>query len=228
MSTLAVTNTFSNGATVQASEHNTNYSDIVSYINNRNSASSTWDACSVLSASSVPLIADNSSGTSDIVQFKDNGTTVFQVLDGGYVTTVNQSAARAFRATSNQTFTDNASTKVQFNSETFDVKGEFDSTTNFRFTATVAGKYIVTSGLQITTGASATISDISIFKNGSVFSTRRFNVQGSTTESIAMSDILSLAATDFVEIFGNFNSTATNTTVNFGSDLSWVSIHKIA
>lgn len=85
MATLSVTNTFADGNTITAAGFNTNYSDIVNYINNRNSGSSTWDAVSALSSSGVSLTADNSSGTSDIVQFKDNGSTVFSVQDGGRV-----------------------------------------------------------------------------------------------------------------------------------------------
>lgn len=46
MASLAVTNTFSSLATITASGHNQNFSDVVNYINNRNSGSSSWDVIS--------------------------------------------------------------------------------------------------------------------------------------------------------------------------------------
>lgn len=53
MASLAVTNTFSAGATIIASQHNTNFSDIVNYINNRNSGSTKWDGISTSGALAV-------------------------------------------------------------------------------------------------------------------------------------------------------------------------------
>lgn len=46
MASVAVTNTFQNGASIIASQFNTNFSDLVNYINNRNSGSSAWEALS--------------------------------------------------------------------------------------------------------------------------------------------------------------------------------------
>ena len=43
----------------------------------------------------------------------------------------------------NQTISDNTLTKVTFNAEDFDTNNNFDSTTNYRFTPTVAGYYSV-------------------------------------------------------------------------------------
>lgn len=83
MASVAVTNTFVAATTAVASEVNTNFSDLVNYINNRNSGSTSWDAIYTLSASTIPLIADNSSGTQAICSLRDNGSTVFTVVDGG-------------------------------------------------------------------------------------------------------------------------------------------------
>lgn len=85
MTALAVTNTFASGATITASGHNTNFSDVVTYINNRNSGSATWDAVYATSSSAVPVIVNNSSGTVNIANFQDNGTNVMTIADGGAV-----------------------------------------------------------------------------------------------------------------------------------------------
>lgn len=89
MSTLSVTNTFASLATITAAGHNQNFSDVVNYINNRNSGSSTWDAVSSASTSNVPLICNNSTGTQNIANFQDNGSNVFSIADGSVVVTQN-------------------------------------------------------------------------------------------------------------------------------------------
>lgn len=226
MANLAVTNTLSDGTTITAAQHNTNYGDIVTYVNNRNAASATWDACSISTSSGVPLVVNNSTGSNDIARFQDNGSNVMVIADGGIITMGSQSAARAYRGTSNQTLNDNSATKIEFNAESYDVKSEFDSSTNFRFTATVTGKYLVSASL-LATATSATVADIMIYKNGAEFS-RATNDNASTTTSVYITDIVSLTATDYIEIFANFNSAATTTDVVFAENKSWLAIHKIA
>lgn len=220
MTALSVTNTLSNGATILASEHNTNYSDIVTYINNRNSGSATWDVCSVSSGSTVPVIINNSTGTQDILRCQDNGSNVLVVADGGIVTMASQSAARAYRNTSTQSLSIGAITVVAFNAESYDVQSEFDSSTNYRFTAAKAGKYIICS--SITFGSAATII-IYIYKNGSIISGGGRVVSASGNASIV--DTVSLSASDYIDI--RVESSATNTVVN-GEGSSYVAIHKVA
>lgn len=220
MTALAVTNTLSNGATILASEHNTNYSDIVTYINSRNSASATWDAVSVASSSVVPLTLNNSTGTQDIARFQDNGTNVFQVVDGGIINMASQSAARAYRNTSTQSLS--GATKIQFNDESYDVKSEFDSATNYRFTATATGKYLVASTINITSPASAPV--ISIYVNGgAVVSSTAAGTTSGVSHSVTA--VQALSATDYIEIF--VNAGASGTVVN-GVDTTYVAIHKVA
>lgn len=47
MGSVAITNTFTNDTTAEAPQVNTNFSDLVNYINARNSGSSKWDALGV-------------------------------------------------------------------------------------------------------------------------------------------------------------------------------------
>jgi len=51
----------------------------------------------------------------------------------------------AFQATvsSNQSISDNASTKVTFDTEVYDTDSAYDHSSNYRFTPQVAGKYYV-------------------------------------------------------------------------------------
>ena len=85
MAAPTVTNTFAANTLIQSGQANTNFSDLVTYISNRNDATATWDRVSVSSSSAVPLIVNNSTGTSDIANFQDNGTNIFRIIDGGNV-----------------------------------------------------------------------------------------------------------------------------------------------
>jgi hypothetical protein len=83
---------------------------------------------------------------------------------GGFVQ--GATAAPAFRAYLSAGYTVSLSTyvKIAFNTESFDTNNNFDSTTNYRFTPTVAGYYQINYNLlgsASTTGAYAVI-----FKNG--------------------------------------------------------------
>ena len=53
------------------------------------------------------------------------------------------------KMSSNQSWGDATTAKVQFNAEDFDADGVFDSTTNYRFTPNVAGKYFITVSAKV-------------------------------------------------------------------------------
>ena len=74
-------------------------------------------------------------------------------------------AFRASRATT-QSLSANTTTKMEFNSETFDTDGCYDPTTNFRFTPTTAGYYQV-GAMAYFYAASFDYGRIYIYKNGS-------------------------------------------------------------
>lgn len=86
MAAVARAYTFTDGTDAYGSQIEAEFNTIFNAWNNHNSGTSTWATVSALNATSVPLIADNSSGTNDIVNFKDNGSTVFKVANGGAVT----------------------------------------------------------------------------------------------------------------------------------------------
>jgi hypothetical protein len=58
---------------------------------------------------------------------------------------INGPAFRVLRASTSQTISDSAETKIQYNTEELDTGNFFDSSTNYRFTPTVAGYYFLTS-----------------------------------------------------------------------------------
>ena len=72
------------------------------------------------------------------------------------------------RQTTSQSVTLGTSTKVQFNSETFDTDNCYDSSTNYRFTPTKSGYYQINSTVNCSSG-NLTVFRLYIYKNGSYY-----------------------------------------------------------
>lgn len=229
MAELNVTNTFTDGDVVSATNFNTNYSDIVTYVNNRNSGSSTWDGMWSKDATNIPLIANNSTGAFSVVQFKDNGTTIFEAFDGGIISYNNQSGARAYGAA--QLLSSGVETQVLLaTGESYDTGSEFSSS---RFTAAQGGKYIVSCSVRSTfggfVGSTAYTVLISIKKNGTVVSkfTRGDLVNSSSQPTNAtVIDLINLASGDYVEFFAT--ASIASITISSSSENGGAYIAKVA
>jgi hypothetical protein len=104
----------------------------------------------------------------------------------------------AFRAYSagGQTISAATTTKVLFNTETFDTNNNFSSS---RFTPTVAGYYQVNAVVSFTTGAGQAV----IYKNGSTYQTGiEVTYNASLGGHIPISDIVFCnGSTDYIEIY---------------------------
>ena len=94
-------------------------------------------------------------------------------------------------------------TKVQLNTEVFDTNNNFDSTTNYRFTPTVAGYYMFTG--SIASNGSSTYMGTRIYKNGTNASQSFADNSGGY--SAASSCLLYMdGSTDYVELYGFLSS----------------------
>jgi hypothetical protein len=94
-------------------------------------------------------------------------------------------------------------TKVQLNTEVLDTNNNFDSTTNFRFTPTVAGYYMFTG--SVASNAGSTFMGTRIYKNGvNVSQTFADNTNGYSAPSSCL--IYMNGTTDYVELFGYLSS----------------------
>lgn len=114
----------------------------------------------------------------------------------------------------NQDIAHNTLTKVRFNAEVFDVGGNFDSSTNYRFTAPVAGKYLFMGHLYI---YSTYQVEIFTYKNGSGY--KRFSGPlgsggNDNPNGLDFLDIIDLAVNDYVEIYGYQLRTGDSATVS--------------
>ena len=113
-------------------------------------------------------------------------------------------AAPAFSAylASNTSFTVATWTKVPCSTEEFDTNNNYDSTTNYRFTPTVAGYYQINGRWDCT--VAATIVLATIYKNGSEFKRGvdiRATLSGATGASVSALIYMN-GTTDYVELYG--------------------------
>lgn len=118
-------------------------------------------------SSGIVATADNTGQ----LALQANGTTVMTVTSTGVTTQV---GAPAFSAYGNitQSIANNTATKISFNLEEFDTNNNYDSTTNYRFTPTVAGYYQINVACRYeTTAAIASNGEvyIQIRKNGAAY-----------------------------------------------------------
>ena len=125
----------------------------------------------------------------------------------------------AFQATmsGSQSYNQNASTKVDFDTEQFDTAGAYDHSTNQRFTVPSgqAGKYFIYAKIFYNDVASTdAVRKIHIYKNGSNAGTGSKRTVGSTGRDMTVEacQVYDLSVDDYIEIYLNTN--AGNGTIN--------------
>ena len=113
----------------------------------------------------------------------------------------------AFEATmsANQGLTSGATTKVEFDTETFDTDGMYDHSTNYRFTPTVVGKYFFFSSVTFDGQAASNLSlhQLFLYKNGSLLQRVRTNPANNYFQqgNLTFNFIDSANGTDYYEMY---------------------------
>lgn len=123
-------------------------------------------------------------------------------------------AFSAYQSTQ-QTISSGTQTKLQFQTEEFDTNNNFDSTTNYRFTPTVAGYYQVSGAMTI--AGAVGVCDVQLWKNGSIF---KYGNQTSMSTGYTVTGISTLVylngSSDYIELYGiqysGINQSLYNTT----------------
>ena len=105
-----------------------------------------------------------------------------------------------------QSISNATNTKIQFNSEIFDTDNTFDSSTNYRFTPGVAGKYALGAGTLITSVEADEKLQIIVNKNGSQLdyepAQRSYSTNsGGETVTVQANLVVEANTTDYFEIF---------------------------
>jgi len=110
---------------------------------------------------------------------------------------------------SNQTVSNSTWTKATINTKEFDTNSNYDNTTNYRFTPTVAGYYQVNAAAGFLT-SNWTGAAIAIYKNGSIY---KSGGQSSASiasgfENMTVSCLIYLnGSTDYIELYAYVTAT---------------------
>jgi hypothetical protein len=105
---------------------------------------------------------------------------------------------------SNITFNSGTTTKIPFNTKQFDTNSNYDATTNYRFTPTVAGYYqinILLDFADVYTGSQDVLSRL--YKNGSQYlqSNRSHTGAGNETGLATAQLVYMNGSTDYLEVY---------------------------
>ncbi len=80
------TYTFVDGTTAYGSQVEAEIGNIVTLLNSLNSGTTNWGQINALHTTSVPLVADCSSGSQDIADFKNNSVIKTKIASNGEIT----------------------------------------------------------------------------------------------------------------------------------------------
>jgi len=131
-----------------------------------------------------------------------------------------------------QTFTDATIEIIEYDDEVYDELEEYDNSTNYRFTATVAGYYdigasIITSAVAWTSGDAVTMA---AYKNGNLFVTLSYNRWGyseTTFHHAHGSSHVYLAAGDYIDFRINITRGANTASLNYANQ-NYCYVHRLS
>jgi len=120
--------------------------------------------------------------------------------------------------------TTNGTSKVNLNAEHFDEGSNFDSSTNYRFTAPIAGIYNISGGIR-TVNAAAIRLIAGIYKNGANYLEGVSQGADTFTSSVFSVDI-KLAANDYIELYVTSNG-VNGMTIGTAPTVTYLSGHLV-
>ena len=126
-------------------------------------------------------------------------TVTFPAATGTAMVSGNMPAFSVFHQGGNQSVSNATYTKIAFNSESFDTNNNFDSTTNYRFTPTVAGYYYINLQVEDATGFSTGYQYAVIYKNGSAVSSALFTASAYGLSCSVNTLLYCNGSTDYIE-----------------------------
>lgn len=158
----------------------------------------------------------------DTAQIEVSQTKVIQMLTGagkeGIINYPNQSSIRAY-VNSLDSMIQNDTLVVEFDAESWDAQGEWDPSSNHRFTAEATGYYHVSATIDHDNNSAA--SRLGIYVDGSPYAWGP--VTGMRGECMVESDVY-CAASSYIDI--RITSAGGSAAIETGSEKSYVSIHK--
>jgi len=156
---------------------------------------------------SLVKVSGNANGTGTLTIAAPNTNSDFTLtLPTQTGTLMANGPAFSVYLSANQSVSNTTATKIALNTEEFDTASCFDSTTNYRFTPTVAGYYQF-NGLCVNSGTSITNNWFRLYKNGTAYSSGLGG--GVTSGYLTLNDLVYLnGSTDYVEFYGLITATS--------------------
>lgn len=150
------------------------------------------------------VISGDTSGTLtlSVPAVAGTNTVTLPAASGQLMVSGNMPAFSAY-ASANQTVANNTAVKIQLNSEVFDTANCFDSTTNYRFTPTVAGYYQINAVVTYYKGTVFTCNtQTKLWKNGTeIKSSYGFGNSANVVGSLIADCIYFNGTTDYLELY---------------------------
>jgi hypothetical protein len=178
----------------------------------------------------IGLITTPADGTVTTAKLGDSAVTTAKILDANVtlaklasgVLPTNTPAFFAYLNADQTGIGDATSAKIQVNTEIYDTDNCYDNSTNYRFTPTVAGKYLFHAQATISSEADSNgvIFDLYVYKNGSITSQSTTNASNNylreTTQNLNVIFDAN-GTTDYFEMYayGNTNNSGTWTAKGF-------------
>ena len=187
------------------------------------------------SAGSTTSIADSDNNTKiqteessdeNIIRFDTAGSEAMSIDANGIIAMPLQSAC-SVHLSGNQTIATGTWTKLSLATELYDQNNDFDSSTNYRFTVPVDGRYLCAMNISFHLNADQECG-VGIWKNGGEIH-RRNGVSGISNahyhlNAVAVAD---LDASDYIE-FMCFHSYGSDDAITGSKEYTYCMIHKLA
>lgn len=139
------------------------------------------------------------------------------------------SAVRAYKGTAVQTVSTGYASRatVQFDAESFDVDGEFNTGT-YTFTPAATGKYQININLQWASWSANTGCELYLVIAGVESLVKTIDYQGTGTWNFDYSDMVTLTATSGTVLVKVAQYTGGNRNLNFGEYTTSISIKRVS
>lgn len=162
----------------------------------------------------------------DKIHIKTKGVECGLFSDDGILTLAKQSRSRAFLAGA-QAIPHATFTKVVLDGEDYDNQNEFDIAVNSRFTAKEAGYYMITGFPRYANPTADKYCFVYIYKNAAQVSGGGFHSSWTGDLTAPDTDVLYLAANDFIELW-TYHNCGGNESLRNGSDRTFFAVHKLS
>ena len=159
------------------------------------------------------IIAGDTSGTITLQAPAVSGSTTLTLpaATGTVMVSGNMPAFSAYQSTASISISSGVWTKLTINAEDFDTNNNFDSSTNYRFTPTVAGYYQIGGSVRVTY-ASISLLRLAVYKNGTEYRRLQDLTVGVQIGGVCL--VYFNGTTDYVELYG----LAIGTTLSFANE----------